>query len=259
MTAKPSPVFVSHGAPTLIVEDTPARHFLAGLAERTGRPEAIVVVSAHWETRDPQVGAPARFGTIHDFYGFPRELYQITYAPPGHAGVADRVAQRRASAGFAVTRDDPRGLDHGAWVPLKLAFPAADVPVVSLSIQHARGPAHHIALGRALAGLAEENVWVLGSGSTTHNLAAIEWGARAIAPWAREFDTWLWRTVAAGDDAALADYRARAPYAVLAHPRDEHLLPLLVAYGAAGAGAKGGRIHESFIHGTLSMTAFEFT
>jgi 4,5-DOPA dioxygenase extradiol len=259
VTRRATPIFVSHGAPTLVLEDAPARDFLAGLGNRVGRPDAIVVASAHWESPQPLVGAAPKFATIHDFYGFPRELYEQRYDAPGDPALAARVARELRDAGFAAGLDHSRGLDHGAWVPLKLAFPDADVPVVALSIQPALGPAHHIALGRALAGLADDNIWVLGSGSTTHNLREIAWGATAPVAWAREFEDWLAGAIAAGDVEALEKYRERAPHAVRAHPRDEHLLPLFVAFGAAGKGAKGERIHESFAHGSLSMAAYAFT
>jgi 4,5-DOPA dioxygenase extradiol len=253
-----APIFVSHGAPTLVLEDIPARDFLAGLGDKVGRPDAIVVASAHWETPAPMVGAPQRFDTIHDFYGFPAAMYQLRYAPAGDRAVAGKVVAALQAAGFSAGLDLQRGLDHGAWVPLKLVFPDADIPVVSLSIQPDKGPAHHLAVGRALADLALENIWVLGSGSATHNLRDLEWGNTGRSRWASEFEQWLAEKIADGDAEALVDYRRQAPHAVRAHPRDEHLLPLFVALGAAGAGAKGQRLHDSFAHGSLSMAAYRF-
>lgn len=258
MTGQFAPVFVSHGAPTLLLDDVPARDFLAGLGDVIGRPKAIVAVSAHWETEEPVVGAPQNFATIHDFYGFPPELYRLSYTPPGQAELAATVAERLTRAGHAVGIDTQRGLDHGAWVPLKLAYPAADIPVVSLSIQAHRDPAHHVAVGRALAGLADDDILVLASGSATHNLRVLEWGRDTPAAWASEFEGWLAERIAQGDVTALTDYRGRAPHAVRAHPRDEHLLPLFVALGAAGDAARGRRLHGSFTHGSLSMAAYGF-
>lgn len=253
-----APVFVSHGAPTLLMEDVPARAFLAGLSETIGTPRAIVAVSAHWETEAPTVGAPERFGTIHDFYGFPAPLYRLTYNPPGAPVLAQSVAARLQAAGFAVSQDRTRGLDHGAWVPLKAAFPEATIPVVSLSIQGERDPAHHVAVGRALAELEKDGVLVLASGSATHNLRLLQWQGGPAEDWAVEFEAWLNDKIAAGDVTALTEYRTRAPHAVRAHPRDEHLLPLFVALGAAGEGAHGRRLHGSFTHGSLSMAAYGF-
>lgn len=253
------PLFVSHGAPTMILEDVPARAFLSGLGKDIARPRAIVAVSAHWETEAPQVSAAKRPETIHDFYGFPEALYRLKYPAAGAPDVAATIVQHLNSAGFAAKADPERGLDHGAWAPLLLMYPEADIPVLQLSIQPQRDPAHHVAVGRALAPLRDDGVLVLASGSATHNLRALDWQGRSGPPgWARDFDDWLARAIATGDEESLVNYRASAPHAVQAHPRDEHLLPLFVAYGAAGEGAKGLRLHNSFTHGGLSMAAYRF-
>lgn len=252
-------IFVSHGAPTLLGEDVPARDFLAGLGRGLPRPNAILVVSAHWETPAPRVTTASRPETIHDFYGFPEDLYRLQYPAPGATETALRAVALLAAAGFAAAADPERGLDHGAWVPLRLAYPEADIPVTQLSIQPAEGPLHHVAMGRALAPLRAENILILASGGATHNLRELAWNSPDEPPaWARAFDEWLAATLAAGDEAGLIDYRARAPQAVRAHPRDEHLLPLLVAFGAGGVGARGTRLHAGFTHGPLSMAAFRF-
>lgn len=259
MSTLPS-IFVSHGAPTLPLEDVPARDFLRRLAGNLPRPDAILVASAHWETPAPTVSLSEMPATIHDFYGFPRELYEMRYAPPGAPGAAVRALELLGSAGFRAQTDAIRGLDHGAWVPLLLAWPEANIPVAQISIQPQLGPSHHIAVGRALAPLRREGVLVLGSGGAVHNLRALDWraGAGDGTGWAKEFDDWLEAALASGDDTALCEYRDRAPSAVMAHPRDEHLLPVFVAYGAGGEGAKGRRIHASFTHGTLSLAAYAF-
>lgn len=247
-------IFVSHGAPTLILSDVPARTFLAGLGQKIPRPTGIVAVSAHWDTDMPAVSIVRRPDTIHDFYGFPEELYKLRYAAPGAPQLAEKVAKLTGAA-----HDHHRGLDHGAWVPAMLAWPEADIPIFQLSVQSALGPAHHIALGRRLAMLREEGVLVMGSGSAIHNLRAlVRGGASEPEPWAQAFDDWLAETLEKGDEAALADYRARAPYAREAHPTDEHFLPLHVAYGAAGEGAQGRALHRSFTLGNLSMAAYAF-
>lgn len=248
-------VFVSHGAPTLILQESPARAFLASLGGLLPRPSAIVAVSAHWDTDVPAVSLARKPDTIHDFYGFPDALYRLRYAAPGAPDLADRVARLTGAA-----HDPHRGLDHGAWVPAMLGWPEADIPIFQLSIQPALGPAHHIALGRKLSPLREEGVLVLGSGSGTHNLRALVRGVADAEPepWAREFDDWLAGAVERGDEAALADYRAQAPNARDAHPTDEHLLPLHVAYGAAGDGARGRLLHRSYTLGNLSMASYAF-
>jgi 4,5-DOPA dioxygenase extradiol len=248
-------IFVSHGSPTLILGDSPARAFLATLGKQLPRPTAIVAVSAHWDTDMPAVSLARRPDTIHDFYGFPDALYRLRYAAPGAPELAERVAKLTGAA-----HDPHRGLDHGAWVPAMLGWPEADIPIFQLSVQPNESPAHHIALGRKLSQLREEGVLVMGSGSATHNLRALVRGGgdSEPEPWAQEFDDWLAAAVETGDEAALADYRAQAPNAVDAHPTDEHFLPLHVAYGAAGEGARGRALHRSFTLGNLSMASYAF-
>ena len=248
-------IFVSHGSPTLILEDVPARAFLASLGQVLPRPKAIVAVSAHWDTDVPAVSLAHRPETIHDFYGFPEALYRLRYAAPGAPELAERVAKLTGAA-----HDTHRGLDHGAWVPAMLGWPEADIPIFQLSVQPEQSPAHHIALGRKLSALREEDILVMGSGSATHNLRALVRGGEASEPepWAQEFDDWLAEAVEKGDESALADYRAQAPNAIDAHPTDEHFLPLHVAYGAAGKGARGRALHRSFTLGNLSMASYAF-
>jgi 4,5-DOPA dioxygenase extradiol len=252
-------LFVSHGSPTLILEDVPARAFLATLGQQVPQPTAIVAVSAHWNTDEPAVSLAARPQTIHDFYGFPDALYRLHYDAPGAPALAERVAGLTGAV-----RDPGYGLDHGAWVPALLGWPQADIPMFQLSVQPHLSPAHHIALGRKLAPLREEGVLILGSGSATHNLRRLVRGGPAAKPdlrpepWATEFDDWLAETLEKGDEAALVDYRARAPYAREAHPTDEHFLPIHVAFGAAGAGARGRALHRSFTLGNLSMASYAF-
>ena len=259
MTARFPTLFVSHGAPTLPLEDVPARAFLSGLAATLPKPEAILVASAHWETRAPAISSAADPETIHDFSGFPAELYRIAYPAPGAPALAAQAIALLGAAGFAATADAGQGLDHGAWVPLRLVYPAHDIPVAQIAIQPQLGPAHHIAMGRALASLRTQGVLVVGSGGAVHNLRMLAYGRHdAVPDWARQFDDWLAARLETGDEAALADYRRLAPHAAQAHPRDEHLIPIFFAYGAAGPGAKGKRIHSSFTHGPLSMATYSF-
>jgi 4,5-DOPA dioxygenase extradiol len=248
-------VFVSHGSPTLILEDVPARRFLTSLGQHMPRPKAIVAVSAHWDTDRPAVSLAAAPETIHDFYGFPEALYRLRYDAPGAPQLAERVAKLTGAV-----HEHHRGLDHGAWVPAMLGWPEADIPIFQLSIQPHLDPAHHIALGRKLGGLREEGVLVMGSGSATHNLRALVRGGGESEPepWAAEFDDWLAETLEKGDEAALTGYRTEAPNARMAHPTDEHFLPLHVAFGAAGEGARGRALHRSFTLGNLSMASYAF-
>ena len=252
-------LFVSHGAPTLAIEPSAARDFLAGLgaelARRHGRPRAVVAISAHWETDEPTVGVAAEFATIHDFRGFPEELHRMRYPARGSADVARAVAARLQDAGITSTTDARRGLDHGAWVPLSLMYPSADVPVVPLSLQPRGGVRQAYRVGRALAPLRDDGVLILGSGSITHNLRELGSGAAGEAPHVAEFVDWIADRAAAADTDALLDYRAAAPHAARNHPTDEHLLPLFTVLGAAG-GAPLRRVHQSRTFGSLRMDAF---
>jgi 4,5-DOPA dioxygenase extradiol len=250
-------LFLSHGSPMLALTDTPARDFLKGLGKQLGRPEAIVVASAHWETPAPLLNAVERNETIHDFSGFPPELYRMSYPAPGDPALAERAAARLRDAGFAVALDRARGLDHGAWVPLTLMYPAADIPVVQLSLQTPLGPAHHVALGRALADFRRDGVLVIGSGSYSHNLGELRRGevAGEEPQWVTSFADWFDRALVEQRADDLVHYRTRAPDAVRNHPTDEHLLPVFVALGAGGAPR---RLHKSTTYGTLRMDAYAF-
>jgi 4,5-DOPA dioxygenase extradiol len=254
------PVFVSHGSPMLSVEPGVAGPMLARLGADLPRPKSILAVSAHWEAAGPVVGAAPRPQVIHDFYGFPRQLYELGYAAPGAPTLALRAAELLREAGLDPLASDTRGLDHGAWVPLRYLYPAADIPVAQLAISPARGARFHLELGRALAPLADEGVLVLGSGGVTHNLG--EFRGQAVdtpAPdWVLEFGAWVAARVVGGDADELVDYRRSAPAALRNHPTAEHFLPLLVALGAAGVGARGRRLPGGTSYGILVMDAFVF-
>ena len=176
MSRLPS-LYISHGSPMTALHPGQVGVRLAELARDLPTPRAIVMASAHWLGRQPQVGAHPQPPTIHDFGGFPRALFELQYPAPGDPALAEEVAGRIAAAGLPVALDPERGLDHGAWVPLRLLRPQADIPVVPLSIQPLLGPGHQFALGRALAPLREQGVLLVGSGSITHNLGELNWRA----------------------------------------------------------------------------------
>jgi 4,5-DOPA dioxygenase extradiol len=247
-------LFVSHGAPTLPFDDVPARDFLRGLGREIGKPRAILIASAHWDTDVPQTNGVAVNDTIHDFGGFPQALYDIRYPAPGDALLAREVT---ALTGGRV--DPARGLDHGAWVPLMLMYPQADIPVVQLSVQSSKGAAHHIALGRSIARLRDDNVLVMGSGGFVHNLRRIAQPGAAEPDWSKGFSDWMHDRLMAGVETALADYRKLAPDAVLAQPSEDHFMPLFVALGAGGETAKATRLHSSATFGSLRMDAYSFS
>lgn len=259
MTTLPS-LYISHGSPMTALQPGLTGERLAELASALPRPKAIVLASAHWLSHQPQVGSAAAPETIHDFRGFPAPLYQMRYPAPGSPALAERVMQLLEQAGLAPHDNPARGLDHGAWVPLHLLYPAADIPVVPVSIQPGLGPAHQYALGQALAPLRDEGVLVIGSGSITHNLH--DFGAgysnERQAPYVQPFIAWIEQKLATGDLDALLDYRRQAPFAERAHPTDEHLLPLFVALGAAGAKARAQRIDAGVDLGFLAMDIYRF-
>jgi 4,5-DOPA dioxygenase extradiol len=255
-------LFISHGAPTLALVDSPAHRFLRELGKTLPRPTAILVISAHWETRGAlAVSVAATPETIHDFGGFPDALFAIAYPAPGAPGVARRAAALLAQQGIAVSQSPTRGLDHGAWVPLYLMYPDAGIPVAQVSIVRGASPDEHQKIGRALAPLRDEGVLIIGSGSLTHSLYAVRGEPIDVAApdWVSSFGDWMKARLDAGDLQALLDYRSRAPHATRNHPTDEHLLPLYVAMGAAGPNARAERLHASYEYGILAMDAYAFS
>jgi aromatic ring-opening dioxygenase catalytic subunit (LigB family) len=197
------------------------------------RPAALLVVSAHWEEAVPTVMTSARPPMLYDYYGFPPESYRLTWPAPGAQHVAERVRTLLGAAGLASASDEERGFDHGAFIPLKVSYPAADVPALQLSLKRGLDPAEHIAIGRALAPLRDEGVFIVGSGMSYHNMRGFGGAGRAVSD---TFDTWLRAAATAAPDERTRQLLAwsAAPAARGAHPREEHLLPLMVVAGAAG-------------------------
>jgi 4,5-DOPA dioxygenase extradiol len=228
------------------------------LGRRLGKPRALVIASAHWETNLPMLTGSPQPETVHDFSGFPEPLYRIRYAAPGAPEIAQRAQALLKAAGFTAAIDGCRGLDHGAWSPLLYMYPDADVPVVEISVQPPLGPRHHLLLGKTLRPLAEESVLVIGSGHMTHNLRDWARGAGQPAPYARSFQRWVQEKIEAHDYDSLADYRSLSPDGVRAHPTDEHFLPLFVALGAAPEKTRAERIYDGIDSGVLAMDAYVF-
>lgn len=229
--------------------------------QRVGRTlvglDAIVVVSPHWQTRGVRVAATSAPATIHDFGGFPAPLYALQYTPAGAPALAAGIARTLVDAGFAASIDASRGLDHGAWVPMRYLKPEADVPVLQVSMPHDLDAAGALRLGQALAPLRERGVAVVGSGSLTHNL--FEFRSRIRDPeYAQAFADWVADALRRGDSDALVHYRERAPHALRAHPSEEHYLPLLVALGASRADEPVTLIEGGMTYGVLSMDSFGF-
>ena len=235
MNARHPVLFFWHGSPRTALGGDELNAVWAKLPSRLSPPDAILSVSAHWNTRLPIVTGNARPETIHDFGGFPEELYRLRYPAPGAPDLAQRIKEQVTKAGIATGIDAGRGLDHGAWVPLLTLFPKADIPVLQLSVQPERCARHHFALGAAIASLADENVLIIASGHMTHNLMDyMRPGSVRPTQASRDFREWVHARLMSGDDSALFDWDHAAPGAKSAHPSPEHFLPLFVALGASG-------------------------
>jgi len=256
--------FISHGGGPWPWLDGPFRRqfdrleaSLAQIARAVGKPKAVLMISGHWEADRPTVQSGERPGMVYDYSGFPAHTYSIRYAAPGSPQVAQRVKELLEAAGIPAALDAQRGFDHGTFAPLQAMYPDADVPVVQLSLKHGYDPAEHLAIGRALAPLREEGVLIVGSGLSWHNLRMF--GPAAKAP-SQAFDAWL--------DAALAlpsaersrrlEAWASAPAARLAHPEEDHLVPLMVAVGAAEGESAARVYHEDDFMGGVTAASYRF-
>jgi aromatic ring-opening dioxygenase catalytic subunit (LigB family) len=231
--------------------------YLRGLATvPQQKPKALLVISAHWEEAVPTVMTAAHPPMLYDYYGFPPASYEITWPAPGDPALAARVRTLLGAAGFDSAEDPRRGFDHGTFVPLKLAYPEAGVPTVQLSLRRGLDPDEHLAIGRALAPLRDEGVFIIGSGMTFHNLRAF--GDPRARPVSEDFDAWLRETAALpeAERAARLVAWSKAPSARLAHPREEHLLPLMVVAGAAG-GDRGAVAYGDIAMG-VRLSAYQF-
>lgn len=266
MTPMPT-LFLSHGSPRHAIESGWIGEAWSMLAARLGTPRAILVASAHWETSVPMLTGSHRPETVHDFGGFPRALYELRYPAPGDPVLAARAATLLRQQGLPAGVDPERGFDHGTWVPLLHLFPAANIPVVQISLQSHLSASHSIAVGKALAPLADEGVLIVGSGHMTHNLRDWYGSARLHgmrpnrtppADYVREFTRWVDEALHAGGE-RLATWKEAAPNALRAHPSDEHFLPLPLAYAAAGPAPDVERIELGTDSAVLSMDSYLFT
>jgi 4,5-DOPA dioxygenase extradiol len=249
-TTAPMPVlFIGHGSPMNAVQDNPFSRSLVWLGQQMPRPRAILCVSAHWQTPGVRVTGEAQPRTIHDFAGFPRQLYEVEYAAPGDPLLAREVA---GLVGGAV--DTSWGFDHGAWSVIRHMYPDADVPMIELSLDEEMSPPEHHAIGALLAPLRDQGVLIVGSGNLVHNPYEVRWedGAQPY-PWAVEFDEWARDRLLAGDDDALVGYESLGAVAREAHPTNEHYLPLLYAIALRRAGEPLSFFYEGVEMGSLSM------
>ncbi len=235
-------VYFSHGGGPLPILGDPGHQamvdFMTRLPAQLARPDAILVVSAHWEERTPTLLGAAHPPMFYDYYGFPKEAYAITYPAPGHPALAERIAGLLEKNGIPARIDSQRGFDHGLFIPLKLMVPRADIPAIQLSLVRGLSPAAHMALGRVLRELMSENILVIGSGFSFHNLNAFFAGDGGPDPANDAFQDWLIETCAGPLPQSEREQRLieweHAPSARYCHPREEHLLPLHVCLGMAG-------------------------
>ena len=251
-------VFISHGSPMVAIQHGAYQDALAEFG-RTVQPRAIVSISAHWGTGTSiSITGDARHTTIHDFGGFPSSLYGLKYNAPGSPELASRIAGLLADSGWDTKITQDRGLDHGTWIPLRLMYPDADIPVVALSVSLQLSPKDLYRIGQALALLRSEGVLILGSGGVVHNLRLVHFedAQHSVEPWAAEFDGWFRDAVQQKKLTELFHFMKAAPHARLAVPTFEHFVPVFVVMGAAADGGKVSTIYEGFEHGNISMRSF---
>jgi 4,5-DOPA dioxygenase extradiol len=253
MTTAPA-LFIGHGSPMNAIEDTPSARGWAEIARAFPKPRAAVVISAHWVTEGVRAMSNAQPRTIHDFgRGFPQALFDVQYPAPGNPQLARTIVDMLTE--FGAQLDDSWGLDHGAWSVLRRMYPEADIPIVQVSLDARRRPAEHYAIGKALAGLRDDNVLILAAGNIVHNLPAF-FRTKELLPWVREFDDFITSAATTGDDAAVLNYAAR-PDAHDAAPDWEHFFPVFYALAARRGGETPYIFNQHYDPG-ISMTAFGY-
>ncbi|MCJ2185941.1 4,5-DOPA-extradiol-dioxygenase [Novosphingobium beihaiensis] len=248
-------VFFGHGSPMIALEKNAVTRTWREMAERIGKPKAILCISAHWQTRGTAVTAMAEPRTIHDFGAFPQALFDMQYPAPGDPELAARVKELLAP--MPVTLDANWGLDHGTWSVLVHAYPEADIPVIQLGMDVGKTPAGHWEVGRLLRPLRDEGVLIMGTGNIVHNLPAMDWGNPDAPPypWADQFNAAMCKAVTADTPQAVIDYQALGDAARLSVPSPDHFLPLLYVLGARHEGERA-QLNPHFIHHkSLSMTS----
>lgn len=251
-------LFLSHGSPMQAIQETQANQIWRMLGNLLPEPKAIVVVSAHWESEWPMVMAHPAPPILYDFSGFPEALYKLGYPAPGSPVLAHRVKQLLADIDISCQLNGCRGLDHGAWIPLRFIYPEATIPVIQLSVQVGLSAKHHWNVGHALEVLRNENILILASGHLTHNLRDWHLGnANTPLGYALDFRDWVRLQLERGEVDTLLDWANQAPYALKAHPTPEHFLPFFVALGAAGKSASK-RIVEGWEGPSLSLDSYQF-
>jgi len=253
MSKRRMPVlFIGHGSPMNAIHNNDYTSSLGKLAGRIPKPDAVLVISAHWLTRGTRITSGSNPEQIYDFYGFPEELYRVKYQPPGSPEIAAMVA--RSVPGVVITPDDDRGIDHAAWAVMKFIFPEQDIPVLEISLDMDIDPGRHYETGRAMAGLRDKGLLIVGSGNIVHNLAVMDY-YEGVDPqdWAVEFDENIKKCLVEDDHEGLIQYEKWGKISRYAVPTDEHYVPLLYTAALKQEGEKLEFIHEAIHHGTISM------
>lgn len=251
-------LFVCHGGPTLAIEENDYTNFLKDLAKDI-KPKAIVIFTAHFESEVTTISSIENtYDMIYDFYGFPEELYSIKYNAKGSPEIADKIKNLLEENGIRSKFDRTRGLDHGSWDILKIMYPEANIPVVQVSINPFLPMEKQYEIGKALRELENEDILVIGSGSTVHNLRTVDWYAKETKSWAIEFDNWLVENVEQNNLKNLFNYQKLAPNAKMAIPREEHIAPMFIVMGSGKEEKLPKLLHRSYAYGTLSYICFEF-
>jgi len=246
-------LFVGHGNPMITLEDNPYTRGWKQLGETLPRPRAILTISAHWYVPASLVGSTAHPETIHDFYGFPRQLFQVEYPAPGDQELAEQVLDLLAEEGYEA--DSQRGLDHGAWSVLRHLYPQADIPVIQMSLDLRKSPAEHFRLGQKLAPLRDEQILVLASGNIVHNLMAYNWKDQKISPpeWAVEFENWNREQLSSDTPERLVNHLSSGKMAAWSVPTPDHYLPLLYIAALKQPSDRVTFPLEGFDGGSMSM------
>ncbi len=254
MSGRMPVLFVGHGSPMNAIEENEFSHAWERLGKELPRPSAILCISAHWYTQGAKITAMDMPKTIHDFYGFPDELFAMSYPAPGSRALAEKVRSQIRSTKASL--DLNWGLDHGAWSVLIRMYPKADIPVVQLSLDGSKPTAFHYKIGTELRRLRDEEVLILGSGNIVHNLFEIQWRVDLAYPWASRFDSLVKDRILAGDYDSLVDYQELGEDARMSIPTDEHYLPMLYALGASDKGEGVKFFNEKLTLGSVGMRGF---
>ncbi len=258
-SATTSTLFISHGAPDLLIRQTLAHNFLKELSNNFVKPKAIVVFSAHYESDVLEITGNLNLQTIYDFSGFPAELYRMNYPALGAPDLAQEIVNLFEEVNFPAKINPKRGLDHGAWVPLKLMYPDADIPVIQISLQSSQDSIYHYKIGRIISYLKEQNILIIGSGGVTHNLMmAFQNKDKPTPTWVEKFSDEIYQVLQNQDISSIINWH-NLEYAQENHPSFEHFIPLIIALGAAGNSFTAQRLHHSYDYSVLAMDCYVFS